>query len=111
MFTHSIRTLASTVIGAAAIGLVTIATASVASAGTVDENFIAQMSKVGVTFTSPAQAVNNGQKVCQALASGESGVDIANEVVGMTNLTSAQAAHFVINATTAYCPQFGTQAS
>jgi threonine dehydrogenase-like Zn-dependent dehydrogenase len=111
MFTHRIRTIASTVIGAAAIGLATIATASVASAGTVDENFIAQMNKVGVTFTSPAEAVNNGQKVCQALASGESGVDIANEVTGMTNLTNAQAAHFVINAATAYCPQFGTQVS
>jgi putative hemolysin len=111
MFAHRIRTIASTAIGAAAIGLAALATAGVAGASTVDEAFITQMSKVGVTFTSPAEAINNGQKVCQALASGESGVDIANEVVGQTNLTTSQAAHFVVNAATAYCPQFGGQLS
>ncbi|MEM6105581.1 DUF732 domain-containing protein [Mycobacterium sp. 050272] len=107
MFAHRIRTIASTAIGAAAIGIAAVATAGVAGASTVDDSFITQMGKVGVTFTSPAEAVNNGQKVCQALASGESGVDIANEVVGQTNLTSSQAAHFVVNAATAYCPQLG----
>lgn len=111
MFAHRIRTIASTAIGAAAIGLATLATAGVAGASTVDEAFITQMSKVGVTFTSPAEAINNGQKVCQALASGESGVDIANEVVGQMNLTTSQAAHFVVNAAAAYCPQFGGQLS
>ncbi|CAM4226686.1 hypothetical protein MB901379_03626 [Mycobacterium basiliense] len=97
-----------TALGAGAIGLA-VATSGTASAGTADEAFIAQMKAVGVTFSSPTSAARQGHQVCQELASGKSGTDVAEEILSQTNLTTKQAAYFVVDATKAYCPQYATQ--
>ena len=52
MFTHRIRTIASTTIGAAAIGLVAVGTAGTAGASTADEAFISAMDELGISFSS-----------------------------------------------------------
>ncbi|WAJ43971.1 DUF732 domain-containing protein [Mycobacterium sp. Aquia_216] len=109
MFSHRIRTVASTMIGAAAIGLIAVGTAGTASAGTADDAFLAQMDNLGISFSSPADAIKDGHKVCQELASGKTGTDVATEVLKQTNLTSHQAAYFVVDATHAYCPQLAPQ--
>jgi Protein of unknown function (DUF732) len=109
MFSHRIRTVASTMIGAAAIGLIAVGTAGTASASTVDDAFLAQMDNLGISFSSPADAIKDGHKVCQELASGKTGTDVASEVLKQTNLTSHQAAYFVVDATHAYCPQLAPQ--
>jgi uncharacterized protein DUF732 len=109
MFTHRIRTIASATIGAAAIGLVAVGTAGTAGASTADEAFISQMDKLGISFSSPAEAVREGHQVCRELAAGKSGTDVATEVLKQTNLTSHQAAYFVVDATHAYCPQLAPQ--
>ncbi len=93
---------------AAAIGLA-VATAGTAGANTKDEAFIAQMESIGVTFSSPQVATQQAQLVCKKLASGETGTEIAEEVLSQTNLTTKQAAYFVVDATKAYCPQYASQ--
>lgn len=109
MFTHRISTIASTMIGAAAIGLVAVGTAATAGASTADDAFLAQMDKLGISFSSPADAVKDGHKVCQELAAGKTGTDIASEILQQTDLTSHQAAYFVVDATHAYCPALAPQ--
>lgn len=84
-------------------------TAGTAGANTKDEAFIAQMESIGVTFSSPQVATQQAQLVCKKLASGETGTEIAEEVLSQTNLTTKQAAYFVVDATKAYCPQYASQ--
>jgi hypothetical protein len=109
MFSKSIKTIASSATGAAAIGLIAIAAAGVAGADTTDETFMEQMKSLGIEFSSPQAANHAGFKVCQALSHGESGVDVAREVVSQTNMSTHQAAYFVVYATTDYCPSYTTQ--
>lgn len=109
MFSHRITTVASTAIGAAAIGLAAMAAAGTAGASTTDDAFITQMKSLDISFTSPQEAVKEGHQVCMELAAGKTGTDIAKEVLSQTDLTTKQAAFFVVDATKAYCPQLSAQ--
>jgi hypothetical protein len=109
MFAHRITTIAATAIGVAAVGLAAFAGAGTAAATTPDDAFIAQMKGQGVTFSSPQEAVREGHQVCKELAAGKTGTDVANEILSQTDLTTKQAAYFVVNATNVYCPQLSTQ--
>lgn len=109
MFTRRINTIASTIIGAAAIGIVAVGTAGTAGATTADDAFLAQMDNLGISFSSPADAIKDGHKVCQELAAGKTGTDIATEILQQTDLTKHQAAYFVVDATHAYCPSLAPQ--
>jgi hypothetical protein len=109
MFSPRITAAVTTAIGAAAIGLA-VATAGAAGATTTtDDAFIAQMKSLGVSFTSPQEAAKAGHQVCMELAAGKTGTDVANEVLSQTDLTTKQAAYFVVDATKAYCPQLSSQ--
>jgi len=109
MFSHRITTIASTAVGAAAIGLAAVAAAGTAGASTIDEAFIAQMNGLGISFTSPQEAVKEGHQVCSELAAGKTGTDVATEVLSQTDLTTKQAAYFVVDAAKTYCPQLSGQ--
>jgi Zn-dependent alcohol dehydrogenase len=103
---HRITTVALTAVGAAAVGLAALATAGTAAASTADDTFLAQMKSVGVTFTTATAGVQEGHQVCKELAAGSTGTQIQNEILSQTNLTSKQAAYFVVYATKDYCPQY-----
>jgi Protein of unknown function (DUF732) len=109
MLSHRLTTIATVGIGAAIMGLGAVATAGTAAAGSADDAFIAQMKVLGVTFTSSQEAVREGHQVCAELAAGKTGTDVAKEVLSQTDLTSKQAAYFVVNASSAYCPQLSGQ--
>jgi hypothetical protein len=109
MFSNHRFAVASTVgvvVGGAALGLAALGASGTAGANTTDDVFIAQMSAVGVTFSSPQTAVKDAHLVCKELAGGSTGTEIANDVVKQTDL-SPKAAVFVVNATQTYCPQYG----
>ena len=108
MFSPRFTAAVTTAFGAAAVGLA-VATAGAAGASTTDDAFIAQMTNVGITFTSPQEAVKEGHQVCRELAAGKTGTDVATEVLSQTDLTTKQAASFVVGATQAYCPQLASQ--
>ena len=108
MFSRRITAAVTTALGAAAVGLA-VATAGAAGATTTDDAFIAQMTGAGITFTSAQEAVKEGHQVCRELAAGKTGTDVATEVLSQTDLTTKQAASFVVGATKAYCPQLAGQ--
>jgi hypothetical protein len=97
------------VVGGAALGVTALATSGTAEASTTDDAFIAQMKAMGVTFSSPQIAVKDAHQVCKELAAGESGTDVAAQVVSQTDLSPKQAAFFVVDATNAYCPQYAPE--
>jgi hypothetical protein len=98
----------TTALGAAAVGLA-VATAGAAGASTADDAFITEMRSLGITFSSPQEAIKEGHQVCRELAAGKTGTDVATEVLSQTDLTTKQAAYFVVDATKAYCPQLSAQ--
>jgi Protein of unknown function (DUF732) len=108
MFSPRVTAAVTTAFGAAAVGLA-VATAGAAGATTADDAFIAQMTGAGITFTSAQEAVKEGHQVCRELAAGKTGTDVATEVLSQTDLTTKQAASFVVGATKAYCPQLSSQ--
>jgi hypothetical protein len=108
MISPRITAAVTTAIGAAAVGLA-VATAGAAAASTADDAFITEMRGLGVTFTSPQEAIKEGHQVCIELNSGKTGTDVAKEVLSQTDLTTKQAAYFVVDATKAYCPQLSSQ--
>jgi Protein of unknown function (DUF732) len=108
MFSPRITAAVTTAIGAAAIGLA-VATASTAGATATDDDFISQMTSMGISFPSAQEAVKEGHQVCRELAAGKTGVDVGREVLSQTDLTTKQAAYFVVDATKAYCPELSSQ--
>lgn len=108
MISPRLTAAVTTAIGAAAAGLA-VATAGAAGASTADDAFITEMRALGVTFSTPQEAVNEGHQVCRELAAGKTGTDVATEVLSQTNLTTKQAAYFVVDATQAHCPQLSGQ--
>jgi hypothetical protein len=108
MFSPRLTAAITTALGAAAVGLA-VATAGASAASTIDDAFITEMRGLGITFTSPQEAIKEGHQVCKELAAGKTGTDVATEVLSQTDLTTKQAAYFVVDATKAYCPQLSAQ--
>lgn len=107
-----ITTIATTALGAVAIGLAAVSTAGTAAASSVqtgDEAFLTQMQSLGVRFPSTQDAVRAGHQVCTDLAAGQRRIAVTVEIFRHTNLTPPQAANVVTAATNAYCPQFSGQ--
>jgi hypothetical protein len=107
MFASRISTAitAAMAVGLGAAGFA-LASAGGASASTADDAFIAAISEHGIGFDSPQQAIMDGYLVCLELNAGNSGPEIARQVLSQTNLGVPQADHFVVDAARAYCPQF-----
>lgn len=101
-----INRIATTVIAAAALGLAAFAGSATANATGVDDTFLDNIHKAGIVFDSNKAAFDDGQLVCKQLASGLTGVQVANHVLDDTDLTTHQAAVFVVESTYAYCPGY-----
>src|ERR1700727_1191364 len=74
-----------------------------------DENngsFIADLQKVGIGFSDPAQAVSAGQAVCGCLHNGMSGLHLIQHLQESNPaLTESGAAQFATISAKAYCPK------
>jgi hypothetical protein len=92
--------------GALSLAFLTGAGAGAANAGSVDDEFLTNISAEGIAFDSERGAVQEGNLVCSYLAGGESGVDITSEIMSNSDLTAHQAAVFVVEAASAYCPGY-----
>jgi hypothetical protein len=106
MITNRIATLAATAVTAGAFALVAFSGAATASAGSVDDQFLKNIAAEGISFDSAKGAISDAQLVCSELADGNSGVSIATEILDNSDLTTHQAAVFVVEASTAYCPKY-----
>jgi Protein of unknown function (DUF732) len=71
-----------------------------------NETFIADLKKVGIGFSDPAQAVSAGQAVCGALHNGMGGLHLIQHLQESNPaLTENGAAQFATISAKAYCPK------
>jgi hypothetical protein len=74
-----------------------------------DENnptFLADLSKVGIGFSDPAQAISAGQAVCGCLHNGMGGLHLIQHLQESNpSLTESGAAQFATISAKAYCPK------
>jgi len=109
MFTRNgVTKFAGTAIVAGALGLAAFASAGTASAlSSADDNFLADISAEGISYDSPRSAISVGHNVCAAFDDGADPVDLGMEIMDATNLTTDQAATFVVSAVDNFCPEYG----
>ena len=100
--------LATTAVVAAGLGLAAVATAGTAGAlSSVDDTFLTTISAEGIAYDSPRTAIGAAHDVCLALDAGADPVDLGVEIYDSTDLTTDQAALFVVASVDTYCPEFG----
>lgn len=109
MLSQRLTTITTAAIGTAVIGLGAVVTAAPAAANSADDAFIAQMTALGISFSSPQETVRQGHQVCRALISGKTESDVATDLRNKTNLTPTQVAYFVVDASNAYCPRLASR--
>jgi hypothetical protein len=83
-----------------------IAGTGAASASTIDNQFLTAIDAEGIVFDTAKAAVQDGHLVCSFLADGETGASIGGDIMDSTDLTAHQAAVFVVEAASAYCPGY-----
>jgi Protein of unknown function (DUF732) len=105
--THRLTKFAGTALVAGALGLAAVAAAGTAGAVTsVDDAFLTEISSEGISYDSPKAAISNAHYVCRALDDGADPVDLGQEILNNTDLTTHQAAVFVVTTVNAYCPEY-----
>jgi len=98
---------AGTALVAGAFGLAAVATAGTAGAvSSTDDAFLTEISSEGISYDAPKAAIKNAHYVCSALDDGADPVDLGQEILDNTDLTTHQAAVFVVSAVNAYCPEY-----
>jgi hypothetical protein len=69
-----------------------------------DQQFLSTISKEGIGFDTPADAIADAHSVCQSLAGDSTGGQLVNDITSHTNLTRRQAAVFLVQSVKTYCP-------
>jgi Protein of unknown function (DUF732) len=91
---------------AAALGL---AAPAYAEPG-VDASFVDALTKAGITFNDPSNAVEAGHTTCDLIAQGKPGLQVVQLVQQQNSgISTTSAAKFTAIAVSAYCPQFVQQ--
>jgi hypothetical protein len=105
--THRIARTAATAVAAAGLGLAAFAGAGNASAFTSssDDAFLSAISDEGISYDSPKAAVSNAHYVCGAIDDGADPLDLGDEILSNTDLSTHQAAVFVVESVFNYCPE------
>lgn len=109
MIRHRLATAALSAVAAATFGLAAFAGAGTASASGVDAEFLRNIAAEGIAFNSASGAIEDARLVCDYLADGRTGTDIGAEIMDNSDLTSNQAAAFVVEAAFSYCPGYVDQ--
>jgi hypothetical protein len=105
--TNRFAKFAATAVAATGLGLAAFATAGTASAlGSADDSFLSQLDSAGIGYDSAKVAVTNAHTVCAKLDSGQSVGSIGAEILQNTDLTTHQAAVFVVSSVSSYCPKY-----
>jgi hypothetical protein len=96
-------------VGAAAVastlGFAALASAGVASAGSVDDTFIAVLRDEGIVPPSAREAISTGHAVCAVFDDGLSLIDAVSAVSDTTGLEMEDSAFFVGASVASYCPE------
>ena len=109
MFTRRFtKSVAGTTLAAATLGMAALFAAGAAGASSVDDAFLAQLQKDGITPPTAARAISDAHGVCNALDEGYSSQQVINAVAESTGLSAKGAKTFAVDAASAYCPQYVT---
>lgn len=104
--TNRVATFAATAIAATGLGLAAFTGAGTASAfSSVDDEFLSNISDEGISYDSAATAVSNARYVCNSIDDGADPLDLGDEILSNTDLTTHQAAVFVVESVFNYCPE------
>jgi hypothetical protein len=92
--------------GVAALGLAAPAHAEPG----VDASFVDALTKAGITFNDPSNAVEAGHTTCDLIAQGKPGLQVVQLVQQQNSgISTVNAAKFTAIAVSAYCPQYVQQ--
>jgi len=106
---HRFAKFAASALVAGGLGLAAVATAGTAGAiSSTDDTFLDVISAEGISYDSPKDAIYAAHDVCFALDEGADPVDLGMEILDATDLTTDQAAVFVLASVDTYCPEFGS---
>ncbi len=108
MLSTAARTAVVTTLSGLALGLAALAAAGTANAITsqTDSAFLDEIAKEGITYDSAADVIGNARQVCSELKAGATGTEIGMDILAHTDLTTRQAAAFVVMSIDYYCPQY-----
>ena len=108
MVSTFVRTALVTTMSGLALGLAAFASAGTASAITsqTDTAFLSEIADEGISYDSASAVIGNAHQVCSELKAGASGTDIGGDILAHTDLTTRQAAAFVVMSIDYYCPQY-----
>jgi Protein of unknown function (DUF732) len=97
----------------AVLGVVSaVGLAAPALADSGDASFIDALTKAGISFNDPSNAVEAGHTTCDLITQGDSGKQVVALVQQQnSDISPTNAAKFTAIAVSAYCPQFVQQAS
>ena len=105
--TPRLTTFAGTALLAGALGFGAVANAGLAGAvRSVDDAFLNDIGSEGIGYDTPKAAISNAHYVCSSLDDGADPVDLGHEILDNTDLTTHQAAVFVVTSVSAYCPEY-----
>jgi Protein of unknown function (DUF732) len=97
---------AATAVATAALGLTALAAAGTAGAfSSPDDEFLSNISDDGISYDSASRAVSNAHYVCGSIDDGADPLDLGDEILANTDLTMHQAAVFVVESVSNYCPE------
>jgi hypothetical protein len=96
----------SALVAGAALGFAALATAGTAGAlSSVDDTFLNEITAEGIGYDTPKAAIATAHDVCFALDEGADPVDLGMEILENSDLTTDQAAIFVVASVGSYCPE------
>lgn len=96
-------TLVAGTIGLAAGSLGTGTAGAITSAD--DAAFLADIRYEGIAYESAVEVIANAHEVCAELDSGIAATDIGLDILAHTDLSTRQAAAFIVTAIDYYCPR------
>lgn len=103
---HRFAKFAASALVAGGLGLAAVATAGTAGAiSSTDDTFLSAITAEGITFDSKREVISVAHDVCFALDDGADPVDLGMELLENTDLTTDQAAVFVLASVDSYCPE------
>jgi hypothetical protein len=74
-----------------------------------DDEFLANIRKEGISYDSAKTAVANAHYVCASIDDGADPLDLGDEILANTDLTTHQAAVFIVESVFSYCPEHASQ--
>jgi hypothetical protein len=105
MFTLFSKSVARTALAAGTLGLAALVAAGAANAGSVDDSYLAQLKKDGISYTNAQTMLNLANSVCTLLDQGKS-PDSINQAIQKTFSISEKGANVImVDSAKFYCPE------